>query len=262
MQVPESLEDSNNPIKVFATAHSPRDLQQPFENRFGVKLVDVFGMTEGDCQVSQTINDIKPGSFGKARGYFDARIFDSDDIELPPNKVGELVFRPLQTHIMFEGYYKMPERTLEAFRNLWWHTGDLAYRDDDGYFFYVGRQKEMIRRGGENVSAIEVEEIVHTHPDVKECAAVAAESDIWGEEVKLVVVPKPGKMIKPEDLINFCDQRMAYFMVPRYIEFVNEIKRTEASQRPIKELLKGNTSNTWDRYQAGISIKKEREKKR
>jgi len=259
-KAPQKDDDADNPIRVFATAHIPADIHQPFENRFGVKLVNVYGMTEGDGTVSATYDDIRIGSFGKPRGYFDARIFDPDDNELPANKVGELVLRPLQPHIMFEGYYKMPENTLEAFRNLWWHTGDLAYKDEDEYFYFVGREKDMIRRGGENISALEVESIVESHPDVRECAAVAAPSDIWVEEVKIVVVPKEGSTLEPEELVAYCDERMAYFMVPRYIEFVDNIPRTGASQRPVKGLLKDITPTTWDRIQAGVKIKREMKK--
>jgi crotonobetaine/carnitine-CoA ligase len=205
----ETDRDAKNPLRVCATAHIPPDIHEPFEKRFGVKLVNVYGMTEGDCTVSATYEDIKIGSFGKPRGYFDARIVDPDDRELPSNKVGQLVLRPLQPYIMFEGYYKMPEKTLETFRNLWWHTGDLAYKDDEGYFYFVGREKDMIRRGGENISALEVEVVAISHPDVKECAAVAVESDIWGEEVKIVIIPKEGRKIKPEELVAFFDERMA-----------------------------------------------------
>ena len=256
-KAPRRDDDAENPIRVFATAHVSAEIHEPFEKRFGVKLVNSYGQTEGDCTVMATYDDIKVGSFGKPRGYYDARVFDPDDRELPPNQTGELVLRPLQPHIMFEGYYKMPEKTLETFRNLWWHTGDLAYKDEEGYFFFVGREKDMIRRGGENISALEVEMVVESHPDVRECAAVAAPSEVWGEEVKIVVVPKEGKKIKPEELIAHCDEEMAYFMVPRYVEVREEIPRTGASQRPIKGLLKEITPTTWDRVKAGVKIKRE-----
>lgn len=261
-KAPKTDDDAKNPLRVCATAHIPPDIHEPFEKRFGVKLVNVYGMTEGDCTVSATYDDIRIGSFGKPRGYFDARIFDLNDKELPSNKVGELVLRPLQPHIMFEGYYKMPEKTLETFRNLWWHTGDLAYKDNEEHFYFIGREKDMIRRGGENISALEVEIVALSHPDVKECAAVAVESDIWGEEVKVVIIPKEGRKIKPEELVAFCDERMAYFMVPRYIDFVEDFPRTGASQRPVKGQLKNITPATWDRVKAGIKIKREREKQR
>ena len=259
-KAPETDRDADNPLRVCATAHIPPDIHEPFEKRFRVRLVNVYGMTEGDCTVSATYDDIRIGSFGKPRGYFDARIVDPDDRELPLNKAGQLVLRPLQPHIMFEGYYKMSQKTLETFRNLWWHTGDLAYQDDEGYFYFVGREKDMIRRGGENISALEVERVVASHPAVKECAAIAVESDIWGEEVKIVIITKEGQEIKPEEIVTYCDERMAYFMVPRYIEFVEDITRTGASQRPVKGLLKDITPVTWDRVRAGVKIEREEKK--
>jgi len=260
LMAPENPDDSENPMRIFATAHVTKESQKAFEKRFAVKLVNIYGLTEGDCTVAATYKDIRPGSFGKPRGYFDVELFDSMDKKVPCGRVGELVLRPRQPHIIFEGYYKMPEKTLEAFRNLWWHTGDLAYQDEDGYYYFVGREKDMIRRGDENVSALEVEKVIESHPCVKECAVVAAHSDVWGEEVKVVIVCREGFKIDPAEIIAYCDERMAYFMVPRYIEFMENIPRTAASGRPVKEELRNITQSTWDRVKAGVKIKRELKK--
>jgi len=262
LMAPEQPDDADNPMRVFSTAHITPESQQAFEKRFNVKLVNTYGLTEGDCTIAATYRDIRPGSFGKPRGYFDVQLFDSMDRKVPRGKVGEIALRPRQPHTIFEGYYKMPEKTLEAMRNLWWHTGDLAYQDEDGYFFFVGRDKDMIRRGDENISALEVEKVAESHPDVKECAAVAAYSEVWGEEVKLVIVCREGSKIDPADIIAFCDDRMAYFMVPRYIEFVQNISRTGGSGRPVKEQLKPITADTWDRVREGVKIKRETGKRK
>jgi len=262
LMAPEQADDADNPMRVFSTAHITPESQQAFEKRFNVKLVNTYGLTEGDCTIAATYRDIRPGSFGKPRGYFDVQLFDSMDRKVSKGKVGEIALRPMQPHTIFEGYYKMPEKTLEAFRNLWWHTGDLAYQDEDGYFFFVGRDKDMIRRGDENISALEVEKVAESHPGVKECAAVAAYSEVWGEEVKLVIVGREGSKIDPRDIVTFCDERMAYFMVPRYIEFVQSIPRTGGSGRPVKEQLKMVTANTWDRVREGVKIKRETEKRK
>jgi len=262
LMAPEQPDDADNPMRVFSTAHITPESQQAFEKRFNVKLVNTYGLTEGDCTIAATYRDIRPGSFGKPRGYFDVQLFDSMDRKVPRGKVGEIALRPRQPHTIFEGYYKMPEKTLEAMRNLWWHTGDLAYQDEDGYFFFVGRDKDMIRRGDENISALEVEKVAESHPDVKECAAVAAYSEVWGEEVKLVIVCREGSKIDPADIVSFCDDRMAYFMVPRYIEFVQNIPRTGGSGRPVKEQLKPITADTWDRVREGVKIKRETGKRK
>ncbi len=262
LMAPEQPDDADNPMRVFSTAHITPESQQAFEKRFNVRLVNTYGLTEGDCTIVATYDDIRPGSFGKPRGYFDVQLFDSMDRKVPRGNVGEIVLRPKQPHTIFEGYYKMPEKTLEAFRNLWWHTGDLAYQDEDGYFFFVGRDKDMIRRGDENISALEVEKVVESHPGVMECAAVAAHSDVWGEEVKLVLVCREGAKVDPAEVIAFCDERMAYFMVPRYIEFVASIPRTGGSGRPVKEQLKQVTDKTWDRVKEGVKISREKEKRK
>jgi crotonobetaine/carnitine-CoA ligase len=262
LMAPEQPDDADNPMRVFSTAHITPESQAAFEKRFDVKLVNCYGLTEGDCTITATYRDIRPGSMGKPHGYFDVRLFDAIDRPVPQGSVGEIVLRPRQPHTIFEGYYKMPEKTLEAFRNLWWHTGDLAYQDDDGYFYFVGREKDMIRRGDENISALEVEKVVESHPAVKECAAVAAFSEVWGEEVKVAIVCHEGRKVDPAELVAFCDERMAYFMVPRYLEIVDSIPRTGASGRPVKEHLREITPKTWDRVQAGVRIKREAEKQR
>jgi len=261
LMAPEQPDDADNPMRIFSTAHITPESQDAFEKRFNVKLVNCYGLTEGDCTITATHRDIRPGSFGKPRGYFDVKLLDSMDREVPRGKVGEIALRPRQPHTIFEGYYKMPEKTLEAFRNLWWHTGDLACQDEDGYYFFVGREKDMIRRGDENISALEVEKVVESHPGVKECAAVAAYSKVWGEEVKLAVVCHEGTQIDPAEIVAYCDERMAYFMVPRYIEFVESIPRTGGSGRPIKEQLKPITAKTWDRVKAGVKTKRETDKR-
>ena len=262
LMAPEQPDDADNPMRVFSTAHITPESQQAFEKRFNVRLVNTYGLTEGDCTIVATYDDIRPGSFGKPRGYFDVQLIDSVDRKVTRGKVGEIVLRPKQPHTIFEGYYKMPEKTLEAFRNLWWHTGDLAYQDKDGYFFFVGREKDMIRRGDENISALEVEKVLESHPGVMECAAVAAYSDVWGEEVKLVLVRREGIEVDPAEVIAFCDERMAYFMVPRYIEFIATIPRTGGSGRPVKEQLKQITDKTWDRVKEGVKIRREKDKRK
>jgi len=262
LMAPEKPDDADNPMQIFSTAHISRESQLAFEKRFGVKLVNTYGLTEGDCTIVCTHNDIVPGSFGKPRGYFEARLFDANDREVARGATGELVLRPKQPYTIFEGYYKMPEKTLAAWRNLWWHSGDLAYQDENGYYFFVGRDKDMIRRGDENISALEVEKVIESHPDIKECAAVAAYSEVWGEEVKLAIVCHEGRSVDPAELIAFCDERMAYFMVPRYIEFVETIPHTGASGRPIKEQLKHITASTWDRQKAGVKTAREKGKKK
>jgi crotonobetaine/carnitine-CoA ligase len=151
----------------------------------------------------------------------------------------------------------MPEATLEAFRNLWFHTGDLGYFDEDGFLYYVGRKKDAIRRRGENISAYEIESVINQHPSVLESAAIAVLSELGEDDVKIVAQLKPDAELSHEELIRFCEPRMAYFMVPRYVEFREALPRNP-SQRIEKYKLRaeGITELTWDRLKAGVELKR------
>ena len=158
---------------------------------------------------------------------------------------------------MMSGYYNMPEKTLEAYRNLWFHSGDLAKKDEDGYYYFVDRKKDSLRRRGENISSFEVERAINTHPAVLESAAVAVKSDLAEDEVKICVVLKPGFTLSPEELIRYANERMPHFAVPRYVEFMDSLPKTP-TERTQKFLLKqaGITPQTWDREQAGVRVER------
>jgi crotonobetaine/carnitine-CoA ligase len=149
---------------------------------------------------------------------------------------------------MTKGYYQNPQATAEAWRNGWFHTGDAFYRDEEGYFFFVDRIKDAIRRRGENISSFEVESEATAHPRVREAAAIPVPSELGEDEVMLVVAPAPGFSINELDLLRFLEPRMAYFMLPRYIRIVNELPKTPTAKVE-KHLLRseGITTDTWDR---------------
>jgi crotonobetaine/carnitine-CoA ligase len=140
--------------------------------------------------------------------------------------VGEIAIRPNEPDIMMKGYYGMPEASLEAFSNLWFHTGDYGRMDPAGHLFFESRKKDAIRRRGENIAAFEIEEVVNTHSAVLECAAVGVPSELTEEDVKVVVVLRDGAPLDAEELREFCRSRMARFMVPEYVEFVDAIPKT------------------------------------
>jgi len=152
----------------------------------------------------------------------------------------------------------MPDKTTEAWKNGWFHTGDAFTRDDDGSFFFVDRGRDCIRRRGENISSFEVEAEVNSHPLVAESAAISVPSELGEEEIKVLVVIKPDAALSPEDLIHFLIPRMPRFMIPRYVELVSELPKTEATLRVKKYLLRDNPTNeaTWDREAAGIKVPK------
>ena len=152
-------------------------------------------------------------------------------------------------------YYNMPDKTLDTYRNLWFHTGDLAKRDEGGFLYFVDRKKDSLRRRGENISSFEVERAINSHPKVLESAAVAVKAEMPEDEVKICVVLKPGEKVAPEELIAYAVERMPYFAVPRFVEFMESLPKTP-TERGQKYLLKqaGITPNTWDREKAGIEI--------
>jgi crotonobetaine/carnitine-CoA ligase len=192
------------------------------------------------------------GSGGKASDSAEVAIFDEHDNHVGPGQIGEVVTRPKIPWSMMIEYYKMPEQTKDALRNCWFHTGDLGYIDEEGYFFYVDRRKDAIRRRGEMISSWQVESVVDKFPSVEECAAVPVPSEVGEDEILVAVVPKEGSTISPPDLIEFCEQKMAYFQVPRYVRIVDELPKTQ-TQRVEKHRVRreGLTGKCWDREKNG-----------
>jgi len=263
MKQPPKPDDRDNPVKLVFSAACPADIWEAFEERFGVEIVEGYGAVEGCFVINRPTKTgwtRKVGSFGRALDYMnEVKVVDENDNECPPNVVGEMISKP--TYIATEQvveYYKMPEESAEKSRGGWLRTGDLVRRDEDGFFFFVGRKKDYIRRRGENISPWEIETTLAKHPAIMESAAIGVKSELGEDEVKVCVVLKPGASLKPEELLSFCEDRMAYFMVPRYVEFLEELPKT-ATHRVIKpELQKaGITPNTWDREKAGYKLKRE-----
>jgi len=140
---------------------------------------------------------------------------------------------------------------------LWFHTGDFGYRDEDGYFYFVDRKKDALRRSGENISSFEVEGVINSHPKILESAVFAVPSELGEDEVKTAIVLKSGEKMAPEELISFCNDRMAYFAVPRYVEFKESLPKTPTSRvEKYKLREEGITKDTWDRVKAGVKLKR------
>jgi carnitine-CoA ligase len=216
-------------------------------------------MTEISSPIVSDPNPSKRGTCGKVRKGVEVRLVDENDCEVALGEVGEMLVRTDRPWAMNSGYYKMPEATARAWRNGWFHTGDAFRQDEDGYFFFVDRMKDAIRRRGENISSFEVEAEIVAHPDVREAAAIAVPSELDEDEVMAVVAPAPGKTIDPVALIEFLRDRMAHFMIPRYIRVLPELPKTPSAKVLKTELRKeGITPDTWDRDKAGIQIKRDR----
>jgi len=160
--------------------------------------------------------------------------------------VGELVFRHPQGPLT--RYHKLPEATANAYRGGWFHSGDLAEYDEDGFFYYRGRKKESMRRLGENISAWEIETVLNGHPAIMDSAAHPVTSPLGEDEVKVCVVPLPGAELAPEDVIDFCTGRMAHYAIPRYVELLDTLPKTATERNQYATLrARGITVETWDR---------------
>lgn len=197
----------------------------------------------------------RKGSCGKAVSIYEVEIHDENDNQCPPGAVGEIVVRPNEPWVLFSGYYGMPAATVETWKSLWFHTGDRARMDEGGYFYFVDRKKDVIRRRGEKISSYEIERVINTHPKVHESAMVGVPSDLSEEEVLAVIILRDGEELGPEELLNYCQPRMAYFAVPRYVRFVKQLPKN-TSQRVEKYKLReeGVTPDTWDRELVGYKV--------
>lgn len=256
---PERPDDADNPIRLCFTVPTPGEFIQDFERRFGLKVVTWFSMSENFPIVMYLPGDPpeKMASMGRERGDAEVRVVDGNDVELPPGQIGELVFRPTDPWRVMLGYDRMPEATIANNRNFWFHTGDRAWKDEEGWFWYVDRIKDSIRRRGENISTHELEAIVRQHPAVDDVAAIGVPSELSEDEVMIYVRRCPAETVSAEDIIRFCDGRMPYFMVPRYVDFVTEfpLTPTEKVQKyKLRQQAVATLASVWDREKAGITI--------
>jgi crotonobetaine/carnitine-CoA ligase len=256
---PEQPDDADSPLRHVMMGPLVPQVDE-FKARFGVEVGTGYGMTEIGAPFASDGYDLADNtSCGKLRsgwaGY-EVQIVDGHDHPLGPGEVGELVVRTREPWVINRGYYGMPEATAAAWRNGWFHTGDGFRYDEDGNYYFVDRMKDAIRRRGENISSFEVEALVSQHPDVLESAAVAVPSEYLEDELKICVVLRDGATVTHDELITFLVPRMPKFMVPRYVEFVDELPKTEATMRTQKVKLRERALNerTWDREVAGIVV--------
>lgn len=235
LKQPASPLDRQHRVRLFYIGQQ----NEEFEARFGVRVVEVYGATEtGIVTYTPLAETRRKGSCGKANGRsYEVKILDEDDNECPPGSIGEICVRPRQPFSMMREYYNMPAETVAAFRNLWFHTGDSGRMDADGYFYFVDRKKDAMRRRGENISSFELESVFYKHPKVMECAAVAVPSALGEDEVKVVVVPREGEAVTAAELWDFAREHMPLFWVPRYIEFRASLPKTP-NQKVQKYLLR------------------------
>lgn len=248
MAQPPQPDDADNPATRAFGIPVPANMHREFETRFGIRLVTSMGTTEVGNITITDLDDRTPGSVGRPVPGWEVAILDEADNALPPGQVGEFGVRPQRPSIMTTGYYKRPEATISSCGNLWFHTGDLGVRDEDGQFHFVDRKKDVIRYRGEMVSAYQVEQAICSHPDVLEAAVIPIPDPINEEEIKACVVLKDDHHLPVEDLLAYCEEQLPSFAVPRYFEFKQQLPKT-GSEKIEKYKLReeGVTSVTWDK---------------
>jgi crotonobetaine/carnitine-CoA ligase len=255
---PPRADDRDNPLRCL-TMFPVNEETVEFARRFGFDYLTGFNMTEVSAPLVTDVNTRSYGSCGRPRTGVQARIVDDHDVEVPRGTVGELLVRSDTPWTMNVGYNGQPQATVEAWRNGWFHTGDLFRQDEHGEFYFVDRKKDAIRRRGENISSFEVENSVRQHPDVDEAVALGVSSEIAEEEVMVVVTARPGHTVDPRALAEFLIPRLPYFMVPRYVRVVGEIPKTATNKvRKVVFREQGVTPDTWDRERAGLRLRRER----
>ncbi|PHR62117.1 MAG: ATP-dependent acyl-CoA ligase [Robiginitomaculum sp.] len=234
------------------------EIQQKWKERFGSKRVGSmdFGLSEAAI-VTGIAGDEKfaPGSSGKRIDAFDVRIFDENDNEVSAGVSGEIVVRPRRPNIMFQGYWKRPDATQKVMRNMWFHTGDIGKFDEDGYFYFVDRMKDYLRRRGENISSFEMETAFSEHPDIEDVAVHAVFSPEGEDDVKVTAILKPGAKLTEKELCEWCLDKVPYYAVPRFIEF-RETMPKNPQGRVLKYILReeGQTETTWDFDTSDVKI--------
>jgi crotonobetaine/carnitine-CoA ligase len=253
---PERPNDGDNPMRLVAMLPMVSDAKA-WSRRFNVDLTTSYGMSELSMPIISDINPTNTESCGKLRPGYQARIVDEFDREVPEGEAGELILRTDRPWTISPGYWRMPEATATAWRNGWFHTGDRFRRDAAGQYFFVDRQKDVIRRRGENISSFEVEAELLRHPEIREAAAIAVPSPYGEDDVMVVVAAIARSTLTPAALFEHLRPRMAHFMLPRYIRFMPALPKTP-SLRVQKHALRaeGVTEDSWDRETAGIVVKR------
>ncbi|MDX6530283.1 MAG: long-chain acyl-CoA synthetase [Blastocatellia bacterium] len=232
--VPEGLQTQQLRFAMCGSAPVPAEVMKKFEETFNCPVVEGYGLSESTCRSTFNPPDDRrrPGSCGLPIGN-EMKVFDEDDREVADGKLGEIVLRGEN---VLKGYYKNPEATTLAFRNGWFHTGDIGYRDKDGFFFIVDRKSDMIIRGGENIYPREIDEVLYQHPAVAAAATIGIPDELYGEEVAAFVVLKEGAESGEDDLISYCAERLADYKCPKSIRIVKDIPKGPTGKLLKREL--------------------------
>jgi crotonobetaine/carnitine-CoA ligase len=250
---PPAADDRDHRLRVVGAAPDAPAHDTALRERFGIAdVVPLYGMTEVNIPLYGELGHPRPGTCGKVYArYFEVEVRDPEtDQALPPGRVGEIMVRPKASFGFTTGYHGMPDKTVEAWRNLWFHTGDAAVMEDDGYITFVDRMKDCIRRRGENISSFEVEAAIERLAGVTEVAAYAVPADIEGgeDEIMLAVVPAPGAEVTAAEVAAQAEKELPRYAQPRFIEILPELPKTPTGKVQKAKLRgRGVAETTWDR---------------
>ncbi|MGB5932522.1 MAG: long-chain fatty acid--CoA ligase [Anaerolineae bacterium] len=232
----ESLDLSNVRLVMAGGGPCPTVVYEAFCEK-GVEFKSGYGLTEaGPNTFWLPTEEVKSkmGSVGRPLFHIDVKLVDEAGEEIGPNDVGHLLIRGLH---LFGGYWNRPEATAEAVVDGWLHTGDLARRDEDGCYYIVGRLKDMIKSGGENIYPTEVEDLMHSHPAIVEAVLIPVPDPKWGEVGRAIIVLKPGARLTQADLIDWLREQMAHYKVPKSVVFVDALPKTAANKVDKRQLI-------------------------
>jgi carnitine-CoA ligase len=245
LKQPPRPDDHSHGARIAWGGGCPRDIWRAVEARFALSIRECYGMTETSSIVSCNLTG-KLGSVGRPLPWFEMDVIREDGRPAGPGELGEITVRGRTSGVLFAGYFRDPNATAAALREGLFYTGDLGSRDGEGDFYFHGRKTESLRHRGENVSAFDVEHVVHQHPDVEECAVIGVPGELGEQDIMLFVRAKSGHSVNPAALAAWCADRLAVFQLPRYIAEVERFEKT-ASERIMKHALPRNTAGIWDR---------------
>lgn len=256
---PRSDHDREHSVRSASWIPMPVAMQEEFEERFGITVIsEVFGQSEcWPATLSPFDGPRKPASLGRAIPGMQVALVDDEDNQVPVGEVGEIVMRAERPNMLFSGYWGDPEATVRTFRNLWHHTGDNGRMDEDGFFYFVDRKKDSLRRRGENVSSIELEQAIMRHPAVTLAAAHAVPSELTEDDIKVCVVLAPDARPTPEDLFEFFRMSLPYYAIPRYVEVLPELPaNVNGRVQKFKLRERGITPETIDFDKLGLVVER------